>query len=85
MPRPPTSPALRCAGFAVQLRLLASDWRLRATYRIETTPALAVHKQTLLSDWPAVGEHWRWLATAYVDELVGWALFVEQEPAKPHV
>lgn len=85
MPCRPPSPLLHSVSRRVQLRLIAGNWQVRALFRIETTPALAAHKETLLSDWPAAGEHWRWLATAHVDELVDWAIFVEGEPTRPVV
>jgi len=50
----------------------------RAEARINRTPSLEPYRATFLYDWPEGDEHYRWVATAPVAELLDWAQTVEQ-------
>jgi len=54
------------------------DSEEQARRRVETTPELKAHEDTILYDWPNRNEHMRWVATAPVEEIVDWAKSVEQ-------
>jgi excisionase family DNA binding protein len=49
-----------------------------ARERVRSTPALDAHADTILYDWPEGDEHWQWVFTADVDEIVDWAETVER-------
>jgi len=51
----------------------------RASSRVENTPELVAHAETILADWPEGDEHWQWVITAPVAEIVDWAETVEQQ------
>lgn len=44
-----------------------------AAARVDDNPKLAAHRDFILADWPEGDEHWEWVATAPVDEIVDWA------------
>ncbi len=48
-----------------------------AMARVNTTPQLVPHKPTIFADWNEGDEHWRWIASAPVAEIVAWAEVVE--------
>lgn len=48
-----------------------------ARYRVEHTPALAPYTDVLLYDWTEGDEHWEWVRTAPIAEIVDWAETVE--------
>lgn len=52
--------------------------RENARARIDTTPELDAHRDTILYDWYEE-DHWQWVCTAPVDEIVDWAETVERE------
>lgn len=42
--------------------------------RVKATPALLPYYDLLIdSDWDNQGEHWEWVATADIDEILSWA------------
>jgi len=44
-----------------------------ARTRVQNTPELAAHEKFILADWPEGNNHWQWVATAPVAEIVDWA------------
>ena len=50
-----------------------SDGYAQAKVRVQDTPALAEHADFILADWPEGDDHWQWVATAPVAEVVDWA------------
>ena len=44
-----------------------------ARTRVQDTSALAAHADFILADWPEGDDHWQWVATAPVAEVVDWA------------
>lgn len=49
----------------------------KARERVENTPALTAHAETIMYDWPEGSSHWIWVATAPVAEIVDWASMIE--------
>ena len=49
-----------------------------ARARVDATPELWAHRETVLYDWPEGAEHWEWVCTAPVAEIVGWSEAVER-------
>lgn len=47
-------------------------WALLARQRVEGSPVLSRHADTILYDWPE-GEHAKWVAIAPEREIVEWA------------
>jgi len=45
----------------------------QARRRVQDTPQLAEHEAFILADWPEGDDHWRWVATAPMAEVVDWA------------
>jgi hypothetical protein len=45
----------------------------RAERRVDASAQLAPHRAFILADWPECDEHWRWVITATVNEIVDWA------------
>jgi hypothetical protein len=63
------------------------DWEGERIYtygdakaRAEAEPELEAHRETILYDWPEGAEHWEWVCTAPVAEIVGWAEVVGEAP-----
>ena len=50
-----------------------------ARNRINSTPELSQHSETILYDWPNAEEHAEWVATAPVEEIVDWAETIEAQ------
>jgi len=50
-----------------------------AKARVNTTPELDAHSETILYDWPEGDEHWEWVCTAEVAEIADWAESVENQ------
>ena len=44
----------------------------RAAARVDASPALCPHRDVILADWPQGDEHWRWVATAPVRDILSW-------------
>ena len=59
----------------------ALDWATyeRACDRVFATPELKAHADIILEDWREGREHWQWVATAPVAEIVSWAEAVTPE------
>lgn len=55
------------------------SYQEQAEYRVNHSPQLSKHASTILYDWPQGDEHWKWVATARVSEIVDWAETVEKE------
>ena len=47
-------------------------WQVLAERRIDNSPALRQHRDTIAYDW-CEPTHWRWVATAKEAEIVSWA------------
>lgn len=56
-----------------------SDLREQAQRRVNSDPKLSVHEDTIMYDWKESDEHWEWIITAPVDEIVDWAETVEKD------
>lgn len=52
--------------------------RTDAIARVDDTPELDAHRDVILYDWPNDDEHWEWVCTAPVEEIVDWAIAVER-------
>jgi hypothetical protein len=48
-----------------------------ARARVDATPELDAHRWVILSDWPEGAEHWEWVSSAPVAEIVDWANAIE--------
>jgi len=51
----------------------------RAEERVNQSPALSKHAETILHDWPEGDEHWKWVKNAPVGEIVSWAEDIESD------
>lgn len=51
-------------------------WQVLAQRRIDNSPALGQHRDTIAYDWPDTA-HPRWVATAKEAEIVSWAKATE--------
>ena len=56
------------------------DWHERASERVAATPELDAHSEHVLYDWPEGDDHWEWVATAPVAEILAWCRDTEPEP-----
>lgn len=54
-----------------------TDWQKQAQERVNSNPQLKAHKSTIMYEWNEGDEHWQWVATAPVAEIVDWAETVE--------
>ncbi len=52
-----------------------------AKARFSTTPQLAQYETVIFADWPEGDEHWRWIASAPVAEIVAWAKLIKAQDA----
>jgi len=52
--------------------------RDRAERRVNNSPRLSQHHDTIMYDWPEGNDHWRWILTARVGEIVDWAEIVQR-------
>jgi len=53
-------------------------WKEKAQKRVGETPELKAHEYMLLEyDWPNDTEHWWWVATRPIAEIIDWAETVE--------
>jgi len=57
--------------------------RGRAIWRVQDTPELTAHADTILANWPGGDRHWVWVIEAPVQEIVAWAERVERGRAFP--
>ena len=53
--------------------------REKAQKRVDSDSRLKAHAATIMYDWPEGNEHWEWVTTASVAEIVDWAETVERE------
>ena len=53
----------------------------RAEQRINDTPELQPHRETCLHEWAEGDEHYEWIATAPIAEIVSWAQTIESDSA----
>ena len=45
-----------------------------AADRVDATPKLRPYRDILIEyDWPNQAEHWQWVATASISEILDWA------------
>ena len=72
-----TSDAKRAAAIENGKRGGAPTLRDRAERRVNNSPRLNPHRDTILHDWPEGNEHWRWVLKARIAEIVDWAETVE--------
>jgi len=56
-----------------------SDLREQAQRRVDSDPRLVAHESVIMYDWAEGDEHWQWVISAPVAEIVGWAETVEKE------
>ena len=47
--------------------------RQLAARRVDADPELTTHRDYIMADWTEGKEHWRWVCTAPVAEIVEWA------------
>ena len=47
--------------------------RAQAERRVIDTPELCKHNEFIMADWREGAEHWRWVISAPVAEIVEWA------------
>jgi hypothetical protein len=45
----------------------------QAQARVDSDPRLKAHEETILYDWPEGDEHWSWIVSASVEDIVNWA------------
>ena len=55
-----------------------TDWRLRAHRRVRSSARLREHFDVIFYDWPVGDEHYQWIATAPIAEIVAWAEVVQK-------
>ena len=51
----------------------------RAKARVDASPELSAHSDTILYDWPEGDEHFTWVATAPINKIVDWAETIESQ------
>jgi hypothetical protein len=56
------------------------NWYEKAMARLDAESELNTHRDTITSDWNE-SDHWEWVATAEVKEIVDWAEEIEQGEA----
>ena len=76
--------AMRASRSAVDLLVEDPEIAETLTYenmiaRIDATPELEPYRATITYDWPEAEEHYRWVCTAPIAEIVDWAETVEHE------
>jgi len=52
--------------------------RDKAEQRVTNSPGLQPYRDTIMYDWPEGNEHWRWVLTAHISEIVDWAETVKR-------
>ena len=55
--------------------------RDRAERRVDGSKQLSAHYDTIMADWNEGDEHWQWVLTAKVVDIIGWAETVESAAA----
>jgi hypothetical protein len=52
--------------------------RNQAERRVTNSQQLSKYRDTIMYDWPEGNEHWRWVLTASVSEIIDWSKTVER-------
>jgi hypothetical protein len=52
---------------------------LKAKTRVDSSPRLRRYANIIFDDWPEGDEHFQWVATARVSEIVEWAKQIEED------
>lgn len=58
---------------------LTQELYRKAAARVDMFAELARYRDVILYDWPEGDEHWRWVATAPLEEIVRWAEAVDHD------
>ncbi len=53
----------------------------QAKARMISSPDLQRYADTILAYWPEEDEHWDWVATGPIEEVIAWAKKIEGEKA----
>lgn len=77
-----TSPAKQNASRANGRLGGRPSLREKAEQRVNASPELKPHHDTIMYDWPEGNEHWRWVCNATISEIVDWAQSVQLFPAQ---
>jgi len=56
-----------------------ANLREQAQRRVDSDQRLKQHEATIMYDWREGDEHWTWVITASVQEIVDWAETVEKD------
>jgi len=56
-----------------------ANLREQAQRRVDSGQRLKQHEATIMYDWREGDEHWTWVITASVQEIVDWAETVEKD------
>jgi len=56
-----------------------ANLREQAQRRVDLEQCLKQHESTIMYDWPEGDEHWKWVITASVKEIIDWAETVEKD------
>lgn len=79
--------AIRLAATALEAyteemnKMDKTNWYDKAMVRLDAEPALDAHRDTITSDWNET-DHWQWIATAEISEIVAWAEEIEANDAE---
>jgi len=57
------------------------NWKEAAWERIAREPKLVEYNDVICYDWAEEDEHWEWVATAPIQEIVDWAQYILDEEA----
>lgn len=60
-----------------------NEWYEKMVKRVDKQKELKRHAATILHDWPEGEEHWKWAATAPIQNIIDWAEAVEAEDPLP--
>ncbi len=61
---------------------LEEPYAIMAEDRVAAEPQLSPYHDILIDyDWPNQAEHWEWVATAPIDEIVAWAADIRADEA----
>ena len=67
-----TSAAKRTASAANGALGGRPSLRAQAAVRVQRSPRLREHEAYIMADWPEGREHWRWVLTAPIAEILEW-------------
>ena len=51
---------------------------LKAEARVDSSPRLRRYADIIFADWSEGNDHWRWVTTARVSEIVEWAKQIKE-------